>query len=99
MCCQEPSEVEKSVEALRKQVVDQIAEDSVRLIADLKEIAHNDELDARVRLTAIGMLLDRSVPKLAVDNTKVETVEESGSRKKIREEIEMLLAEDDEEEE
>lgn len=99
MCDQEPSEFEKSVENLRKTVVDLIADNAIQLTQQLLNIAYDPEVDARVKLTAIGMLYDRAVPKLAVDSTKVEIVEESGSRKKIREEIEMLLAEEEEEDE
>lgn len=88
-----------SVENLRKKVVDQIAVDSEKLIEELKMIAYDREVAVNARLQAIGMLLDRSVPKLAVDNQKVEVNEESDSRRRFREEIEMLMAEEEGEEE
>jgi hypothetical protein len=89
-------EFNDSVEGLRKKVIDNIARDSERLMEELKIIAFDREVDVRVRLQAIGMLLDRSVPKLAVDNTKVEgPVEDTGTRKKIRQEILRLVEEGD----
>lgn len=91
-------ETEKSIEALRKKVVDQITVESEFLIGELLDIARDPEVDARVKLQAIGMLLDRAVPKLGVDHAKMEEDSESRDRKRLREEIESLLAEDDEEE-
>lgn len=92
-------EVEKSVEAHRKQIVDKITLESDRLIDELLKIIYSDDLgedgrpfvDAKVKLSAIAMLLDRGIPKLGVDNSKSEVVEETGTRKKIREEIEQLV--------
>lgn len=86
-------EFNESVDGLRKKIVDNIAMDAEKLIEELKLIAYDRELDARVRLQALGMLLDRSVPKLAVDTTKVVEVEETGTRKKMKAEIEKLVRE------
>ena len=92
-------EVEQSVEFEKKQVVKKIVQESGRLVDELLHIIYNDQIDnegrpiveARVKLSAIGMLLDRGVPKLAVDNAKSEVLEESRTRKKIREEIEAMV--------
>lgn len=93
------TDLEKSVEAHRKQAVTKITLESERLIEELLKIIYSDDLDlegrpivdAKVKLSAISMLLDRGIPKLAVDNTKSEVVEESRTRKRIRDEIEVLV--------
>ena len=85
------ADVEKSIEVLRKKVVDQITLESEKLIQELLDIIYDREVDSRVRLSAIGMLLDRGIPKLGVEHTKDEEVEESNSRKKMRSEIEELI--------
>lgn len=92
-------ETEKSIEALRKKVVDQITVESEALIQELLNISKDPEADSRVKLQAIGMLLDRAVPKLGVDHAKMEDDSESRDRRRLREEIEALLAENDDEEE
>ena len=89
-------ETEKSIEALRKKVVDQITVESEKLIAELLNIAYGEE-GARTKLQAIGMLLDRAVPKLGVDHAKLEDDSESRDRKRLRAEIEDLLMEEDDE--
>lgn len=92
-------ETEKSVEALRKMVIDQITVESELLIKELLSIAYNPEADSRVKLQAISMLLDRAVPKMGVDHAKVEDDPENHNRRRLREEVEALLMEDSDEEE
>lgn len=86
--------LDDSVEGLKKRVVDNIALDAERMIEELKIIAFDREVNITARLQAFGMLLDRSIPKLSVDNTKVDApAEDTGTRKKIRQEIERLVLE------
>lgn len=93
------AEVEQSVELQKKNVVRKIVTHADGLVDELLYIIYNREVDVdghpivepRVKLSAIGMLLDRGVAKLAVDNNKSEVVEESKTRRKIREEIEAMV--------
>lgn len=87
---------ERDVDKVRRQLADQIALKSHKLIEALFNIVEDAEVEAKVKLTAISMLLDRGVPKLGVDHTKIEAEEESDGRKALREEIERLMEEDDE---
>jgi len=92
-------QVSGNIEAQRKRVVDKITLESDKLVDELLKIIYNDDVnvegdlivDAKVKLSAIAMLLDRGIPKLAVDNSKSQVVEETGTRKKIREEIEAMF--------
>lgn len=88
-------QLEQSAEIARSRAVAKITLESERLIDELLIIIYAPDVDARVKLSAIGMLLDRGVPKLAVDNKKSEIVEESKTRKKIQEEIRLMMREDD----
>lgn len=92
-------EVAKSVEVQRKRVVEKITFESSQLVDELLKIIYSEALDergnpivdAKVKLAAISMLLDRGIPKLAVDGTKQAVVEESSTRRKLRQEIEDLV--------
>lgn len=92
-------EIQQDVDLHRTNVVRKITLESEALVDELLLIIYNHDVAAdghpvvepRIKLTAIGMLLDRGIPKLAVDHSKSEIVEESGTRKKIREEIEALV--------
>lgn len=86
------------VEGFRKAIARRIALESDRLVDELFAIAYDPEVDAKVRLSAIGTLIDRGIPKLGIQHTKEEAEEERGSRKQLREEIEKMLRGDDEEE-
>lgn len=93
------AEIEKSVEAQRRRVVDRITMESDFLVDELLKIIHSDDVDnrgrpiveAKIKLSAIAMLLERGVPKLAVSHSKEEAVEETGTRKRMRQEIEELV--------
>lgn len=87
---------QQDVDKVRRELADQIALRSHKLIEALFDIVEDGEVEAKVKLTAISMLLDRGVPKLGVDHTKIEPEEESDGRKALREEIERLMEEDDE---
>ena len=97
-----PLSLETSVESQRKRVVEKITMESGALVDELLSIIYNHDVnvegepvvDAKVKLSAIAMLLDRGIPKLGVDSTKSSAVEENGTRKKIREEIEALVKKD-----
>ena len=81
------------LEAFRKAVARRIVQDSDRLVDELFSVAYDPDVEAKVRLSAISMLLDRGVPKLGVQHTKEEEVEEKGQRTDLRNEIEKLLKE------
>lgn len=92
-------EVSQSMEMERRQVVTKIVKESGNLVDELLAIIYSNAVDEqgrpivepRIKLSAIGMLLDRGIPKLAVDGNKSEVIEESRTRKKIREEIEGMM--------
>lgn len=92
-------EIQSGVEAHRQKIVEKITFEAEPLVDELLFIIYNREVnedgepivDAKIKLSAIAMLLDRGIPKLGVDHTKKEVVEESITRKKIREEIETLV--------
>lgn len=89
----------KEVEAFRQAIARRIALESDRLVDELFGIVYDPETEAKVKISAISMLLDRGIPKLGIKHSKEDEVEEKGSRKQLREEIErMLLNEEDEEE-
>ena len=89
----------QEVDNLRKSIARKIALESDRLVDELFAIVYDEEVDAKVKLSAITILLDRGIPKLGVQHAKEEETEERGSRKQIREEIEKLLLGEDEKEE
>lgn len=89
----------QEVDAFRKAIARRIALESDRLVDELFDVAYDSEVDAKVRLSAISMLIDRGVPKLGIQHSKEEESEERGSRKSIREEIERLLLGETEKEE
>lgn len=92
-------DIQDSVAVERRNAVEKITKESVNLVDELLHIIYNQELDvenrpivdARTKLQAIGMLLDRGVPKLGVDHGKSDVVEESSSKKKLQKEIEELI--------
>lgn len=86
------------VENFRKSIARKIALESDRLVDELFAIVYDEEVEAKVKLSAITILLDRGIPKLGVQHSKEEESEERGSRKAIREEIEKLLLGEDEKE-
>jgi hypothetical protein len=81
----------QEVDNFRKAIARKIALESDRLVDELFAIVYDEEVDAKVKLSAITILLDRGIPKLGVQHAKEEELEERGSRKAIREEIEKLL--------
>jgi len=82
---------QRLVEITRRKIATRIAMESEALINALFDIANDSDEDARVRLTAINMLLERSLPKLGVEHATKETEEESGSSRAMRAEIETLI--------
>lgn len=95
----ETPELQNPIDYEQKRAVEKISKEAVNLVDELLLIIYNHELDgegrpivdARTKLQGIGMLLDRAVPKKGVDNGKSDVVEESGSKKKLRAEIEALI--------
>lgn len=81
----------QEVDNFRKAIARKIALESDRLVDELFAIVYDEEVDAKVKLSAITILLDRGIPKLGVQHSKEDESEERGSRKAIREEIEKLL--------
>lgn len=79
------------VDSFRKAIARKIALESDRLVDELFAIVYDGEVDAKVKLSAISILLDRGIPKLGVQHAKEDESEERGSRKALREEIENLL--------
>lgn len=89
----------KEVEAFRQAIAKRIALESDRLVDELFEIVYDEETEAKVKISAISMLLDRGIPKLGIKHSKEDEVEERGSRKALREEIERLMQQDKEDKE
>lgn len=93
------SEIQLDVDTHRTKVMRKITLESEALVDELLLIIHNHEIDmegrpivdAKIKLSAISMLLDRGIPKLGVEHVKTETLEESSTRKRFREEIEALV--------
>lgn len=81
----------KEVEAFRQAIARRIALESDRMVDELFGIIYDPETEAKVKISAISMLLDRGIPKLGIKHSKEDETEERGSRKQIREEIEKLL--------
>lgn len=88
----------KEVEAFRQAIAKRIALESDRMVDELFGIIYDPETEAKVKISAISMLLDRGIPKLGIKHSKEDEVEERGSRKQIREEIERLLMDDGDDE-
>lgn len=86
---------QRLIEMTRRRIAIRIAHEMDSLIDALFDIANDPDEDAKVRLSAINMLLERSLPKLGVEHTTKEDVEESGSSKSMRAEIEALLRGDE----
>ena len=82
-------------DTFRKSIAKRILLDSDRLVDELFSIAYDMDVEPKVRLSAISMLIDRGIPKLGIQHSKEEESEEKGSRKQIREEIEKLMLGDD----
>ena len=95
---EEPEE-SKEVEAFRQAIARRIALESDRLVDEIFAIVYDPETEAKVKLSGISMLLDRGIPKLGIKHSKEDETEEKGSRKAVREEIEKLLMNMDDEEE
>lgn len=89
----------KEVEAFQQAIARRIILESDRLVDELFGIVFDPDTDPRTKLSAISMLMDRGIPKLGIKHTKEEETEERGSRKQLREEIEKLIKEQNEEEE
>lgn len=85
----------KEVEAFRQAIAKRIALESDRLVDELFGIVYDEETEAKVKISAISMLLDRGIPKLGIKHSKEDEVEERGSRKALREEIEKLMMDQD----
>lgn len=88
----------KEVEAFRQAIAKRIALESDRLVDELFGIVYDPETEAKVKISAISMLLDRGIPKLGIKHSKEDEIEERGSRKQLREEIERLMKENEENE-
>lgn len=90
----------QQVENFRRAIAQRIALESDKLVQELFAIVYDEETEAKVKLSAITILLDRGIPKLGVQHSKEEETEERGSRKQIRLEIEkMLMGEDEDKDE
>lgn len=89
----------KEVEAFRQAIAKRIALESDRLVDELFGIVYDAETEAKVKISAISMLLDRGIPKLGIKHSKEDETEERGSRRQLREEIEKLLMNEKNEEE
>lgn len=87
----------KEVEAFRQAIAKRIALESDRLVDELFGIVYDPETEAKVKISAISMLLDRGIPKLGIKHSKEDEAEERGSRRQLREEIEKLMRKDEEE--
>jgi len=87
----EEDELTSSIEATRKKVALKIADKAEGLVEALFDIAENDSTAARDRLTAISMLLERSLPRLSVQKVEGESEEERGSHADLRKEVESLI--------
>lgn len=85
----------EQLEAFRKAIAKRIILESDKLVDVLFSVIYDEEEEAKVKLSAISMLLDRGIPKLGVQHTKEEETEEKGSHKALREEIEKLLMGED----
>ena len=85
----------EQIEAFRKSIARRITLESDRIVDELFSIVYDGETEAKVKLSAINILLDRALPKLGVQHQKEEETEERGSRRQIREEIEKLLMGDE----
>lgn len=88
----------KEVEAFQQAMARRIILESDRLIDELFGIVFDPDTDPRTKLSAISMLMDRGIPKLGIRHSKEEESEERGSRKELREEIERLLKQQEEDE-
>lgn len=86
----------EQLEAFRKAIAKRIILESDKLVDVLFGVIYDEEEEAKVKLSAISMLLDRGIPKLGVSHQKEEETEERGSRAAIRDEIEKLLLGEDE---
>jgi hypothetical protein len=89
----------KEVEAFRQAIAKRIALESDRLVDEIFGIVYDPETEPKVKLSGISMLLDRGIPKLGIKHSKEDETEERGSRKQLREEIEKLIKEQEEEDE
>lgn len=87
----EDEELENSIEATRAKIALKIADKAEGLVDALFDIAEDTEAAARDRLTAISMLLERSLPRLSVQKVGDEPEEERGSHAALRMEVENLL--------
>lgn len=83
------------VEAFRKSVARRILLESDRLVDSLFSIVYGEDVEAKVKLSAISLLLDRAIPKKGVEHVAQDETEERGSRKAIREELERLLLDEE----
>lgn len=92
-------ELEKSVEASRRRTIAKITLECDRLTEELLKICYSEVVDDeghplvdyKIKLAAISMLLDRGLPRLAVDNSKTQKVEDNSTSKKFAKEIAALV--------
>lgn len=91
----EGKEEQRLIEDTRRRIAIRIAHNMDNLIDALFDIANSVEEDAKVRLSAINMLLERSLPKLGVEHSEKSETEDTGSSRAIRAELEKLLMDDE----
>lgn len=94
---EEYEEEQQEIEKHRKAMANKIALRSEQLVEWLFDLAANAE-DDKVRLSAINTLLDRGIPKLGVEHAKQEAADEPTAKRELREEIEQLFMEEDDDE-
>lgn len=80
-----------SIEAQRRRASLKILDHASKLIDELMIIIHSEDVDARIKLQAIGMLLDRSVPKVAAQNVTPVVEEVDTPKKGLRDEVEAMI--------
>lgn len=86
-------------DVFKKAVQRRIISDADRMVDVLFAIAYDEDSPSRDRLSAIGMLMDRAIPKKGIEHSKGDDKEEKGSRTDLRSEIEELLKKKQEEDE
>lgn len=80
-----------SVEAQRRRASYKIVAEVDRLIDELLIIIRSEDVDPRIKLSAINMLLDRAIPKLGVQHIAPVEEEEAPAKANLRKDIEDLI--------
>lgn len=80
-----------SLEAKRRRASIKITDHADRMIDELMLIIYSEDVDARIKLSAISMLLDRAVPRLGVQQVSVLEEDEAPAKRGLREDIESLI--------